>query len=261
MAKATSDMALLKLKSITVHLDPRSTCSQTALLVLAEKGIEDQDDIKYTVNAMNLGKKDQKSAENLARHPFGVVPTLEAHYEGVSKPLYVPECDALCRFVSAAVPGASQMPTDIGLKAHHDKLMSYYPSYMKPAYLPGYKELELKRRYGWGKPDIDIAIKSFKRTNEVFAILEQEFNATSGDYFCGEWSLADARLFPGFTVLDYLAQLDGMLKDKPGLRGWYDRMLKRPAWKTVLAHRKKAYPDFPPCEQITPPKEVASLFA
>lgn len=56
---------------IKVYGHPWSPCTRLALTVLNEKELD------YEFHMVDLRKGEQKSAEHVARHPFGKVPAIE----------------------------------------------------------------------------------------------------------------------------------------------------------------------------------------
>merc|ERR1719233_409502 len=219
---------------VTVLLDPRSTCSRSVLHTCEELGLGTSKDINYKIVPLNLGKKDQKKPEHMKLHPFGKVPCLQTN----QVQLY--ETDAIMRYLASAIPNKGLIPQDLVIKAQMDKLMSIYPAYFFPAFKPMYYELVLKKRYNRGQPDMSVVAESKKSTSSVLVVLENEFNAIKGTFFLGDnITLADMRFMPGFMTMQIAGTLDELLKDHPGLRGWYAAMSGTESWKTVLAYKQK----------------------
>jgi len=222
---------------VTVRLDPRSTCSRSVLQTCAEVGLEMNPNIKYDIVCVNLGKKEQKLAEHTKYHPFGKVPVL------LSDQVQLYETDSIMRYVATVIPNRGLIPKDIALKGQMDKLMSIYPAYFFPAFKPMYAELVLKKRYGRGVADMSVVAESKKNTHAVLGVLENEFNSIKGAFFIGDSiTLADMRFMPGFMTMKIAKTIDEMLKDYPGLRGWFATMSGMESWKTVLAYKSKFFP-------------------
>jgi len=223
---------------VTVRLDPRSTCSRSVLLACAEMKFEEREDINYTIIPLNLGKKDQKSAEHMKLQPFGKVPVL------ITNDIVLYESDAIGRYLAENIPGSTLIPSHPNLRAQMDKLLSVYSSYFKPAFFDIYKELVLRVRYKWPRPaDMEKVEAAIKNTSEVMTVMEHEFTKTRGDFFAGPTlSLADLKFFPGFHCLAETGKLELLLEDKPFLGAWNRRMALRDSWKTVYAYKDKFFP-------------------
>jgi len=237
-----------EVKRVEVHLDPRTSLSKTMLLACKELELDDRSDLVYELRTVNLAGKEHKSDQHLRLHPFGKIPVL------VTDKTTLYEGQAILRFLADAIPPKCPsgkvvhlVPKDIPSKAQMDKLMSICSSYFKPAWFPMYKELVLKKRYASTEPADEVVVaKSVQDTARVLGVLEMEMGKFSGSYFCGhEVTLCDLYLFPEFLCLDGAGKIDELLKDKPLLHEWYQRMEQRNSYQTVTKYPLRIGHKFP----------------
>jgi glutathione S-transferase len=193
---------------------PRSTCTRKVLTVLEEKGAS------YELVAVDLAKREHKSNEHLALHPFGVIPVLED--DGFS--MY--ESRAIARYLDRKLPGISLTPTDVRAYAHMEQFISIEASYFSgPA-------LELLKvswgRDGYGPEQVAIARPLIER-----AVAVASHHLASREYFAGsQFSLAD------ITWMPYVEGLAGTdfkqaVLDQPAFAAWWERVSQRPSWRKV----------------------------
>jgi glutathione S-transferase len=111
------------MSTIIVHGIPGSPYVRIPLLACEEKGVT------YRLAAMQLGES--KSAEHLARHPFGRIPAIE---HGEFK-LY--EAAAIIRYIDQAFDGPSLTPTDVWAQARMNQVMNIVDWYVMPSISAG----------------------------------------------------------------------------------------------------------------------------
>jgi len=229
-----------EVKHIKIHLDPRTSLSKTMLLTCKELELDARQDLVYELQTVDLATKEHKSDQHLKLHPFGKIPVL------VTDTTTLYEGQAIMRFLADAIPPKCPsgkvvhlVPKNIALKAQMDKLMSICCGYFKPAWFPMYKELVLKKRYASAEPANEAIVgKSVKDTASVLGVLEMEIGKTAGIYFCGhDVSLCDLYLFPEFLCLEGAGKINELLKEKPLLRSWYQRMEHRDSYRTITKYQ------------------------
>src|SRR5216683_7337781 len=104
------------MSAFSVHSVPGSPFGRAVLAALDEKGVP------YRIAPVALGTF--RSAEHLARHPFGRVPVLE--HDGFM--LY--ETAAILRYLDRVLPDPRLTPADARRAARMDQLMSINDWYL-----------------------------------------------------------------------------------------------------------------------------------
>ncbi len=94
--------------AIKVYGSPVSTCTLRVLTTLIEKGIP------YQLVPIALNKGDQKSAEHIAKQPFGRIPVLD------DDGFLIYESRAICRYIAKkyAAEGTKLIPDDGDFKGY-----------------------------------------------------------------------------------------------------------------------------------------------
>src|SRR5690349_4306114 len=104
--------------SITLWGFSGSTYVRTVRMLLAEKGVNDYEQIPVDVL-----KGEPKGKEHLTRHPFGKVPVVEI--DGFR----IIETPAITHYLDAVLPGPSLTPSDLRDRARMDMVTSIIDSY------------------------------------------------------------------------------------------------------------------------------------
>jgi len=159
-----------------------STYVRTVKMLLAEKAVTDFKQVPINVLA-----GEPKTAEHMARHPFGKVPVLD--HDG----LRILETSAIVRYLNDVLPGKSLVPATPKARARMDMMISVIDSYgygalvggvaayhLFPDFVGGKNESMRKAGLENGRKVIELAMKSKGKS----------------DFLAGDLSLADLYLAP-----------------------------------------------------------------
>jgi glutathione S-transferase len=199
---------------------PMSTCTQKALIVLAEKGTEAE------LVIVDLGKGEHKQPEHLARQPFGVIPVLDD--DGFL--LY--ESRAIIRYLDQKLSGSSLTPSDPKARALMDQWISVENSYFSPHVMTIVHQRLLAPMRG-AQPDEAVVSKAkseVAKTLEVAgkALAKQEYLAG------GTFSLADVDWMPYVQYL-FITGAGDVVTSNEHVGAWWKRVSARPSWVKVAA--------------------------
>lgn len=194
-----------------------SACTNRVLLALAEKGAA------YEFELVDLSKDQQKQAEHLARHPFGVIPFYrDRHVE-----LY--ESDAICRYLDRALPGQRLVPEDAVGEARMNQWLSVAQCYFTPAMAQLFRHKFLNRMRG--EPcSQDAIVEARVQLSRVFDVLERALSVTR--HLAGDFSLADIFYMPSVGMLFFLEEAE-LVTARPHLADWWQRVSARPSFQAV----------------------------
>jgi glutathione S-transferase len=203
----------------TLYGHPGSTCTSKVQLVLAEKNAE------VTFVHVDLARADHKSAEHLARHPFGVIPV----YEDARLRLY--ESDAISRYLARELPGPRLVPTDALAQALMDQWLSVSQCYYVPEVSRMFFEKFLKKTRGLRTDEaaLSAALSSVGRSLDVLDRALSERTWLAGD----DYSLADIAFVPSTGMLFFLEQAE-LVTSRPHVCAWWARVRARPSVRKVL---------------------------
>jgi glutathione S-transferase len=219
------------MSKIVVHSIPGSPFGRAVLLALEEKAAS------YRLAAVAPGTL--RSAEHLARHPFGRVPVLD---DGDFR-LY--ETQAILRYIDRTMPGMALTPADPRAAARMDALMNVNDWYLfhGVANVIALQRVVGPRLLGL-KPDEAAIAAAMPRAEVVFAELARLLG--DGAYFVGDApTLADLLLAPQLDFLRETPEWSVLTAGCPGLGRWLDRMTARPSmrattWERVAAMARPA---------------------
>ena len=186
-----------------------STYVRTLKMLFAEKAFTDFKQIPLNVLA-----GEPRSAEHLARHPFGKVPVLD--HDG----LRLLETSAIARYLNDVLPGKSLVPASVKDRARMDMVIGIVDSYGYGSLLAGVAGFHLFPDFVGGKNEAARAA-GLEQGRKVLAFAMQT-KATS-PFVAGDLSLADLYLAP---IAAYVA----MTPDAPavfavdGFADWWARV-------------------------------------
>ncbi|KAJ7125835.1 glutathione S-transferase [Mycena crocata] len=197
------------------------------MLVLAEKKIP------YEHIAIELANKEHKTAEHLAKHPFGLVPVIDD--DGFI--LY--ESRAICRYLAEkyADRGPALVPTGLKEKALFEQAASVELATFNPSI---YKLL----LEAFGKPHLGLPVDEAvvaEHMSELSAKLDA-YEAILGKqtYLAGEeFTLAD--LFHlCYAPMVIGAGCDALTTRGPNVARWWNAIVSRPEWVRLQAEGVKS---------------------
>ena len=206
----------------TVYGTAQSTYVRTVRLLLEEAGAD------YDLRGVDIFNGENKSAEYLAKNPFGKVPTLEVNGEL----LY--ETTAITDYLDTVLANNKFSPSDPLRRARMRQIMAIVDSYL---YSPAILSIVIQRLIvpsQGGTTDEDKvknAIAPAKAAAEAIESL-----TVGSPYLLGsEASIADFFLIPVFTYLSQTPEFDSITAQTPKLRTWWDEVSKLPSVKKVCA--------------------------
>ena len=209
-----------------VHSIPGSPYGRAVLIALQEKGA------RYRLSAVAPGS--MRTAEHLARHPFGKVPILE--HGALS--LY--ETQAILRYLDRVLPAPAQTPADATAAARMDLLMNVNDWYLFQGCqnVIGFQRIIAPRLLGLAPDEAAIAA-AMPRAHQVFDELARKLG--NQPFFVGDtFTLADIMLAPQLDFLRELPEWQALTSQHANLRSWLERVNQRPSleattWQRVAA--------------------------
>ncbi|HVK70287.1 MAG TPA: glutathione S-transferase N-terminal domain-containing protein [Polyangium sp.] len=199
-----------------VYGHPASTCTRKLLCALAEKGVD------YEFVLVDIMKGDQKSAEHLARHPFGVVPVLDD--DGFV--LY--ESRAILRYLNAKLGGLA--PTDAKDLGIMEQWISVEQSYFSPPAMKAILEIFFSPMKGT-TPDQDVIAKGKAEAAKALDVLDRAL--VGKEFLAGSFSIAEITYAPYFQYL-FDTGLGDIVKERPNVAAWWSRISERPSWQKAI---------------------------
>jgi glutathione S-transferase len=212
--------------AIKVHSIPGSPYGRAVLMALEEK--------RAPYRLVAVAPKTLRSAEHLARHPFGRIPVLE---HGDFR-LY--ETQAILRYIDRALPGPLLTPPDARAAARMDQLMNVNDWYLFQGVgsVIGFQRVVAPRLMGLA-PDEAAIGAAMPKAHVVFDALARELG--ENDYFGGDSpTLADVMIAAQLDFFTATPEWSPLTAKNPHLVRWMERMHSRPrmratAWERVAA--------------------------
>lgn len=206
----------------TVYGTPRSTYVRTVRLLLESAGTD------YNLKEIDIFNGENKSADYLAKNPFGKVPTLEVDGE------LVYETTAITDYLNTVFAGNKFSPSDSLHQARMRQIMAIVDSHLYPAAILSIVIQRLIVPSQGGKTDEDNVKNAVAPAQTAVEAIE---SLTVGSpYLLGsEISIADFYLIPVFTYLSQTPEFDSITAQAPKLRTWWDEVTKLPTVKKVCA--------------------------
>jgi glutathione S-transferase len=204
---------------------PASTCTRKVLTTLAEKGAE----AEFVLVDLMTGA--QKSADHLARQPFGVVPAIDD--DGFA--LY--ESRAIIRYLDETLPGKKLSPADAKGRAVMEQWISVEYSYFTPAAMKIISECLFKKMQGL-EPDMAVVEGAKKNLARYVDVLGKRL--ASSTYLAGEeFTLADIGYLPYIEYL-FASGHGDVIDANPAVASWWRRCAERPSWMKATGKGAKA---------------------
>lgn len=201
---------------------PGSPYVSSALLGLEEKGAD------YRFSPIAFGTT--RSAEHLARHPFGRMPVLD---HGDFR-LY--ETQAILRYVDAAVPGPALQPREPKVAARMNQIVGIVDCYVMRFISVSISVERLFSQRFWNCP-ADEAVIAEALPNTRICIQELDRLKGASDYMTGDAvTIADLMLAPHLAYFAMTPEGAAMLNES-SLRSWLDRMAARKSMRATETER------------------------
>jgi glutathione S-transferase len=198
-----------------VHSIPGSPFGRAVLATLEEKGAA------YRLKPLPPGTL--RSAEHMARHPFGRIPCLE-HGDFC---LY--ETQAILRYLDRVLPAPPLTPADPKEAARMDQAMNINDWYLFQGVgnVIGFHRVVGPRLMGL-QPDEEAIAAAMPKAQLVFKELARLLG--SQPYFAGDsLSLADLLIAPQIDFFAQTPEWDILGRPQANLVAWRERMENRPS--------------------------------
>jgi glutathione S-transferase len=200
--------------AITLYHDVPSSNSDRVKIALAEKGLA------WAGVRISLAKKEQKSAEHLARNPYGKIPVIE---DG-GKILF--ESCIINEYLDEQYPDPSLMPKDPYLRGRGRILVDYALNYAHEPYWALRNEM-LKQA-----PERNELVLEEKRATLRKLLTYLEDGLGEKPYFLGVFSLTDIAIIPRFLRMAAYGAMPA--PNLPQLNAWLQRMKERPSVRSII---------------------------
>ena len=206
----------------TVYGTPVSTYVRTVRLLLEEAGAE------YDLKEVAIFNGENKSAEYLAKNPFGKIPTLEVDGEL----LY--ETTAITDYLDTVLANNKFSPSDPLRRARMRQIMAIVDNYL---YSPAILSIVIQRLIvpSQGGTTDEDKVKNAVAPAKTAAEAIESLTVGSPYLLGSEVSIADFFLIPVFTYLSQTPEFDSITAQTPKLRTWWDEVSKLPSVKKVCA--------------------------
>jgi len=210
------------MSEFTVYGVPGSPYVRAALLGLEEKGAD--------YHIARLDPSASRSAEHLARHPFGRMPVLD---HGDFR-LY--ETQAILRYLDRALPAAPLTPKDAKAEARMNQVIGITDCYVMPDISsPIVFQRLIAPQFG-----LPVDEARFAAALPRARVCIDELGRLLGDqpYMAGDAvSIADLLLAAHLAFVPGVEEGRAMLARHPNLTAWLDRMNARPSMAATTVER------------------------
>jgi glutathione S-transferase len=219
------------MNEFVIHSIPGSPFGRAAFIALEEKGVH--------ARLTPVAPGTFRSAEHLARHPFGRVPVLD-HGD-----FRIYECAAILRYVDRILPEPQLTPANPQSAGRMDQLMNINDWYLFQgvANVIAFQRIVGPRLMGL-TPDEDAIAAAMPKAHTVFDELARQLG--DKQFFVGDsLTLADVHLAPQLDFFAETPEWEPLTAHNVNLRRWLDRMNARPSmaattWECVAAMAKAA---------------------
>ncbi|KAH6638690.1 putative glutathione-S-transferase theta, GST [Truncatella angustata] len=214
--------------AFTLYGSRGSTNTDRVRLTLAEGGFTD-----YELVLLNLQKGDQKSRENMERHPWGKVPVV-TFPEGFT--LY--ESRAICKYLAKKYSFPLLPPdSDVEATALFDQAQTVEMLYFAES--AGKIAFEKFAKKFMGLPPDDAVVSDALRSVEMFFDVAERLLHCK-DYMGGnDFTLADIYYIPLIQRL-FACGYGHIIISRKAVSAWWDRCTNRPAIQSMLAADREA---------------------
>ncbi|KEF57603.1 uncharacterized protein A1O9_05521 [Exophiala aquamarina CBS 119918] len=214
--------------AFTLYGGRGSTNTDRVLLTLAEGSFTD-----FDLVLLNLGKGEQKSAENMKRHPWGKIPAITLP-EGFT--LY--ESRAICKYLARKY-SFPLLPSeaDVEATALFDQAESVEMAYFQES--AGKIAFEkFAKKFMALPPNESVVSDALRSVEAYFDVAERLLQHK--DYMAGnKFTLADIYYIPLIQRL-FACGYGEVIRSRKAVSAWWDRCTSRPAIQKMLAADKEA---------------------
>jgi len=199
--------------------NPMSTCTRRVLMTLAEK------QAKYEMVALDFAKGEHKAPANLARQPFGQIPSLE------DGDFTLFESRAMMRYIDETVPGQALTPRDPKTHALMEQWISVEMEHYNQAVAPIVYEALFVPMFGGTSDATKIETLIKDKLTPCLAVLDKHL--AKGPHFVGDqFTLADICYMP-YTDYAMNTPAKDLLLSHANFAAWWKRVSERTAWKQI----------------------------
>ena len=205
---------------IIVYGTPISTYVRTVRLLLEEAGAD------YDLKSVGIFNGENKSAEYLAKHPFGKVPTVEVDGEVIY------ESAAITSYLDTILANGKFSLAEPLARSRMHQIMAIIDNYLYP---PAIGTIVIQRLIvpSQGGQTDEAAVKAAVAPGQK-AIEAIEALTVGSPYLLGsEVSIADFYLIPIFIYFSQTPEFDGVMAQAPKLQAWWQMARELPAVKKV----------------------------
>lgn len=208
--------------NITVYGPSLSTYVRTVRLLLEEAGAE------YDLKNVDFFKGETTSAEYLAKHPFGKVPTLEA--DGA----IIYETSAITGYLDTVVANHKFSPAEPLSQARMRQIMAIIDNYL---YTPAIRTIVIQRLIvpSQGGTTDEEAVKTATTPAQTALKAIEALTVGTPYLLGGDKTIADFYLIPIFVYLSKTPESEVVTAETPKLKAWWDEVSKLPSVKKVCA--------------------------
>lgn len=202
--------------NITLYGPDYSTFTRTVRMALEEKGVS------YDLHPVDVLQGEHQSEANVARHPFGKVPSLS--HDGVD----VYETSAIVRYIDNAFPGPSLQASGAGNLARMDQIMAVIESY---GYSPCIGQIFIQRAVVpmlGGNSDEKIIADALGGASQAFAAINALAN-DGGFLVDDKLTLADLYLVPVYDYVSQIPESGEIMRNCEKLNTWWASIKDRPS--------------------------------
>ena len=193
-----------------------STYTRTVRLALVEKGVA------YRLEEVDFLRGATRSAEHLARHPFGKVPVLQ-HGD-----FMLHEVGAITHYVDQGFDGPPLQPADLRMRARMFELVGSIVSYIYPAIVGQIIVERLVKPIIDQDPDEANIDKGVRRLEKGLLVLKNYVGDNS--YLLeNSISLADLYLIPMWSYFLQTPEGRGRVQVPQNMERWWTTMRGRPS--------------------------------
>ena len=200
--------------------NPMSTCTRRVVMALHEK------QAKFEMVVIDFAKGEHKSPENMARQPFGQMPSL------TDGDFTLFESRAMMRYIDENHPGQSLTPKDPKSRA----LMEQWLYVESEDFNPAVSAIVYQEVYApmmGGKSDAAKVAEAMTKLTPVMAVLDKHL--AKGPHFVGDqFTLADISFMP-YTEYAMNTSAKDMMLSHANFAAWWKRVSERGAWKQTTA--------------------------
>lgn len=205
----------------TVYGVPGSPFVRATLLGFIEKSVP--------FHFIPMAPGENRTAEHLARHPFGRVPVLD--HDGFG--LY--ETQAILRYLDALYPAPPLQPTDAKSAARMNQIIGINDWYFFPQVGVPIGFQRVVKPQLLGQPADEAIVEAALPRAEI-SLRELSRLLGGGAYFAGEaLSIADLVLAPQFGILMQAKEMPGLMAPHANLKDWLGRMNARPSMQQTAS--------------------------